>query len=420
MFTLLAFAPSDLLSYWTGVAQNLGVALAGIAALFGTATIASQLRANRRQERLFKEQQWRIAFCNLNLTQDAILTHPATPPRPAAANAPAPSPSQFLVFRLNVQNIGDGPVDVWGCFIAARELNTVDHREAYGGNIEWNDLTPYYFGDPTPEGRRLDGVSNTRHAVYSQEDYIQLDPKEDDTLTRIDRIDPLNGHVTLLYRVFLVGRGFGDLKGPEKEKEVRNLLDWQHLQQALFNISGPSFRILFNESDPLDRVADRDGWQCFMLYHKAFIDDNRNKFGWTHIDGLNNQLEGDPTISADAARRLCEDQLRNERARWAAHWEAFKLAVEECKRLPEGFADLLEKNWVPPVTHMPKGSEDDLTVLTAREAYKRLPKYLQWDPDDDDSLPVWEKFFLVSLSPDAPPSTLHVTAPAGSIALPVG
>ena len=42
----------------------------------------------------------------------------------------------------------------------------------------------------------------------------------------------------------------------------------------------------------------------------------------------------------------------------------------------------------------------DLVRLTAKEAFYKLPKYLRWDPHDDDSLPVWEKFFVVSLKPE--------------------
>lgn len=403
-----------------------GQVLIALVTFFGVITIGVNWSNSIRDQVRLNRDKWRISYRNLNISHDFVLTHTqgalSRPTRGAASSQltlatantstpdAAPDLSQFLLFRLNVENIGDGPVDIWACLIAARELNVGDHHESWGGNVEWNDLDPYYFDTTLPEGIKLAGISNTRHTVYSQDDYLQLDPKECDTLTRIDRIDPVSGYVTLLYRAFLVGRGYG---GDQKTTEERDMLAWQRLQQALFNVSGPSFRILFDLEDPLELVADRDGWQCFMLYHMAFVDDRRDKTGWTRIDWLNSQLEGKWGAShSDAeARQLCADKLMEEKAHWQQHWEAFKLAVAECKKLPRGFVELLETNWKPDVSHLPQGNGVDLTVKTARELFKDLPKYLRWNPKDDDSLPVWEKFFVVSLTPE---SVVTTTASGGT------
>jgi len=311
---------------------------------------------------------------------------------------PQTEDSQFLIFQLDVQNIGDGPIDVWACMVAARELNAGDHKEAWGGNIEWNDLDPYYFDTETPEWEHLAGISNTRHIVYSQEDYIELDPKEHDTLTRIDRVDPVQRHLTLLYRAFLVGHGYGG--DYRKRAPQRDLLAWQRLQQALFNVSGPSFRILFNGRDPLDLVADRDGFACFMLYHLAFTDDKRDQIGWTNIDWVNSMLEGEWGRNHDYpdALALVEEKLSAYKNHWRRHWSAFNQAVAQAKALPGGFAELIRSDWRPSVPGDPTGKLD-LTGLTAKQALARLPQYLRWNPDDEDSLPIWEKFFVVPLPP---------------------
>lgn len=391
---------------------QIGAFLVGLAALLGVITVGFTYGQNVRDAfRLRNEQlRWRNSYRKLNVTAQHQQTSTVNVPIPGAgvpvvprgpgSAAPDTTLTQFSIFRLEIENIGAGPVDIWGCLVAARELNAGDHRESWGGNIEWNDLDPYYFDTLNPAFAPLAGISNTRHIVYSQEDYVTLDPNEKDTLTRIDRIEPVTSYRTLLYRVFLVGRGYG---GNVMEK--RDIFAWQRLQQALFNISGPSFRILFDEDDPLDLVADRDGWRCFMLYHMAFTDDARDKKGWTYIDYLNAKLEGSwgAAVTEEQVREYCREQLAGVADHWRRHWEAFHQAVAECKRLPNGFADLLAENWRPhPTISAQPGSvaKNDLTKLTIREAFAQLPKYLRWDPESDDSLPVWEKFFVETLRPE--------------------
>jgi hypothetical protein len=413
------------LNTWATTLGQIGLALTGLMAVIGGVTYVFSFYANRRDAIRLRQEQWRISYRNLNISHEHVATHTANTPAnllqgalvtgtgesgelPLARVLQAESPlTQFLIFRLNIENIGDGPVDIWACLVAARELNPGDHRESWGGNVEWNDLDPYYFDTKVPEYQALAGISNTRHCVYSQDDYLQLDPHEKDTVTRIDRIEPVTNYRTLLYRAFLVGRGYGGIRG-KGDGQVRDILAWQRLQQAMFNISGPSFRILFDEDDPLDRVADRDGWQCFMLYHMAFIDDARNSKGWTHIDELNAKLEGwwGRVHTEEQALALCHQELAAERERWKRHWEAFKQAVEETKRQPDGFLGLLRTSWRPQVEGAAFPGVD-LTRLTAREAFRMLPAYLRWDPDDDDSMPVWEKFFVVTVRPEGDTHALH-------------
>lgn len=409
---------------WAKIAAEIGGALAGIAVFAGGFSLIFEYARGRRDAIRLKLAQWRISYHNLNITQTTVLTHPAsTPPSVSLPRyapigrkigpdmaaalrktpiAPQTEVSQFLILQLDVANIGDGPVDIWACLVAARELNAGDHRESWGGNIEWNDLDPYYFDTEVPEWEHLAGISNTRHLVYSQDDYIMLDPKEHDTLTRIDRVDPVRRHVTLLYRAFLVGRGFG-AESSHKATPDRDMLAWQRLQQAMFNISGPSFRILFNERDPLDRVADRDGFQCFLLYHRAFTDDIRDQIGWTNIDWLNSMLEGEwgQQHNYDEALQLVIEKLAPYKDVWQRHWLAFNQALAETKKRERGFADLIKSDWrpfIPDAPNEPK-NKHDLTHLTAKQAFDRLPRYLKWDPDDDATLPIWEKFFIVPLPP---------------------
>lgn len=411
-------------SGWLAIVVEIVEILAGAAVAAGAFTLIFDYRKGRRDSIRLKNEEWRISYRNLNITHTTVLTHPVTAPvvitdpgrdagrmrtgQKVSPNLPSvthqapllapPEPTQFLIFRLEVENIGDGPVDVWACLVAARELNAGEHKEAWGGNIEWNDLDPYYYDTHQPEWEHLAGISNTRHLVYSQDDYIALDPKEHDTLTRIDRIDPVNRHITLLYRAFLVGRGYGGAGSPQRA--TRDILAWQRLQQALFNISGPSFRILFDVHNPLELVADRDGFPCFVLYHKGFIDDNRDQIGWTNIDWVNQRLEGDWGRDHDFADalHLIEEKLAIYQARWRRHWIAFNQAVEQCKKLERGFADLVKSDWRPNVPGEPV-DKTDVANLTAKQAFARLPVYLRWDTEDDDALPMWEKFFVVPLPP---------------------
>jgi len=408
-------------TWLTAITQVVAI-LAGLAVFVGGFTLVFDYRKGARDAVRLKEEEWRISYRNLNITHTTVLTHPVKPPIALPEPGPSrstrkvspemvPSPqrqapviaqpnaTQFLIFQLEVENIGDGPVDVWACLVAARELNAGDHRESWGGNIEWNDLDPYYFDTHKPEWEELAGISNTRHLVYSQDDYIALDPKEHDSLTRIDRIDPVRRHVTLLYRAFLVGRGYG---GNDRGRAVRDVLAWQRLQQALFNISGPSFRIMFNEADPLDIVADRDGFPCFVLYHMGFIDDNRDQIGWTNVDWVNSLLEGEWGMKHDfpEALQLVEEKLAIYKTKWQRHWAAFNQAVKQAKKLKRGFAELVKSDWKPTLDGEPL-DKSDITAMTAKQAFARLPVYLRWDPDDDDGLPIWEKFFLAPLHPDA-------------------
>jgi hypothetical protein len=396
--------PLDLyptLQHWAPVIGEIGAGLTGLAAFIGGGVIVFRYEANQRDAIRLRNEQRRISYRNLNINAQHVLTQPASARAMAASPAggqPITSrPSQFLIFRMDVENIGDGPVDVWACLVAARELNAGDHRQSWGGNVEWTDLDPYYFDTTNPAWEHLAGISNTRHVVYSQDDYLQLDPKESDTLTRIDRIDPVTRDLTLVYRAFLVGRGYGKENHAEPDRDT---LAWQRLQQAMFNLSGPSFRILFGMHDPLALVADRDGFQCFALYHAAFVDDERDDIGWTRIDHLNGELEGrwGSEHTAQEARALCEQVLAPCKERWRRHWLAIQQAYAQCKRLPAGFTDLMASDWRPQV-----GGDAlpglDLTRMTARQAFAKLPNYLKWNPQQPDSLPVWEKFIVVTLKP---------------------
>lgn len=398
----------DELLKWTAVLTAAGTAATGLAAVIGLFTVVVPIARNRHDETRLLLERRRISYRNLNITHEIVLTHGAAPdgevPDPQRAisiSTPMSGLSQFLIFRLNIRNIGDGPVDIWACLTAARELNVVHHREAWGGNIEWEDLDPYYFDTPLPQGGKLAGISNTRHIVYSQDDYLQFDPKEEDTLTRIDRIDEVESDLTLLYRAFLVGRGYANEQPSLDERPKRDVFARQQLQQAIFNISGPSFRILLGEDDPLNWVADRDGWQCFMLYHSAFTEDKRDEIGWTHIDWLNNDLEGEwgRTHSEQEAKARCEQELAAEKTHWKRHWEVFKQAVAKCKMAKNGFADLYKTNWKPNTENLPVGRGTDLTTLRVQQLFAKLSPFLQWKPEDEESMPIWEKFFVVTIKP---------------------
>jgi hypothetical protein len=132
----------------------------------------------------------------------------------------------------------------------------------------------------------------------------------------------------------------------------------------------------------------------------GFIDDNRDQIGWTNIDWVNAKLEGEwgGNHTFSEALALIEQKLSMYRDKWQRHWMAFNQAVEQCKKLERGFADLVKSDWRPHVPGEPLGKAD-VTGLTAKQAFAKLPVYLRWDAQDDDDLPMWEKFFVVPLPP---------------------
>jgi hypothetical protein len=480
MLRVLA-TPSDVANLIGGLGQF----LTGLAALIGVAALWIGYQRDKNDKIRLESEQRRISYRNLNITHSHTLTRTEDVPLingvsadrqgTACGSEPPSGLTQFSIFRLRVKNIGDGPVDVWACLVAARELNIGDHIRSWGGHIEWDDLRKCYFDDDDRESSKmtedelsLAGISTTQHCVYSQDDYLILDPGEADTLTRIDRIKEVKWNRTLVYRTFLVGQGHGlkseqparrrrsprgqapfvaqrrRLRGLRHGKLTRGRSStperdydaWQGLQQALFNISGPSFRILFGDEDPLGLVADRDGWQCFMLYHRAFVVESRDGRGWTEIDKINAKLEGPDgvTTSKADAKTACREVLENVHKGdnvpksdpyrgedgfilWRRHWGAFKEAVARCKELPNGFYGLIQSdsNWKPTDSGVHLHNDKlDLTLKRPKQIFDDLPRYLQWDLEDDDSLPIWEHFFVVTLSPEALTETLRDAAPPSS------
>ncbi|HEX6123159.1 MAG TPA: hypothetical protein VFY89_08360, partial [Ktedonobacterales bacterium] len=134
--------------------------------------------------------------------------------------------------------------------------------------------------------------------------------------------------------------------------------------------------------------------------HSGFVDDTRDGIGWTVVDHLNGKLEADwgATHTEEEARHEIERVVGPYKAQWQRHWAAIKQAYAECKRQPMGFAGLMKTDWKPTLPG-PAPEGNDMTAIPARQAFKKLSPYLAWDPEDEETLPIWEKFFVISLDP---------------------
>jgi hypothetical protein len=73
-------------------------------------------------------------------------------------------------------------------------------------------------------------------------------------------------------------------------------------------------------------------------------------------------------------------------------------ARREAKRLPKGFADLIKKNEQSKLPGRPVGDRD-LASSHTKQACVKSPEYFRCNPEDEESLPVWEKFFVGHLGP---------------------
>src|SRR6185437_8559358 len=87
----LAVSTADF-AQWVAIAAELGGALAGVAVFVAGLTVVFEFARNRRDATRLRQEQWRISYRNLNITDKAVLTSPATAPVLASGASPSASP----------------------------------------------------------------------------------------------------------------------------------------------------------------------------------------------------------------------------------------------------------------------------------------------------------------------------------------
>ncbi len=262
-------------------------------------------RKDERQQYAVDIQRRRLSEHNIDLRIRARLFNH----HEARGDQIGPPTKPFVVASVDLNNIGDGPVDMLACLVAGRALDDlkVPGLATQARDVGWEDLVPYFWNNeqifgPPASHPLFTGLSTTKNITYSPEQVVRLDPKQHEELIRIDAITNLEemyerGHINLEYKVFTVALGYPllDVRGSGDESERLHLykLDlarpnytrWANLERALDTVNRFTFRLALNGlqareqqtqywvNDPLGRLAHAEAFRCFLLYHWDFLEE---------------------------------------------------------------------------------------------------------------------------------------------------
>ncbi len=332
-----------------GVVAIISIATAVIIAAATVAGVYLTSRGERRARDNIGIEQRRLTEVNIRVGDNVKLT--ATQKIPLS---PLPSRSKegeaateesgtretaFMVLRLPLMNIGDGPVDILGMLVSARVLSAA-HKPGIGTrsrDVEWKDYQALYWSDTEP-GQVFSGISTTKHLVTGAQHFIRLAAKESTTMRRIDAVNNVcalreqGGRVDVMYKIFMVARGYPlgeilrQLGGgpPEPALNVRQELlrfqtlaqpdyhRWQMVQLALINLNRFVFRLAIydphdldnhdepgDSPDPLGLFTEADAWRMFLLHHWEFVDDvpdaapeSKERQAQSHCSGWRSEHRG--------------------------------------------------------------------------------------------------------------------------------
>jgi hypothetical protein len=259
--------------------------------LTGTLVSWVEIRRNRRERENLTIERRRLSEVNIGMTPDLQVT-------PESNRA-------FVILRLALSNLGDGPVDLLGVLVSAKVLTSPgagtgsrDVGWADYGQLAWN--YPLYDADAqlAPAGSLMRGVSTSRLLTVSADQYPRLAVKENLDLLRTEVVinrspSAYSENTYLMHRIFLVTRGYtlgeilaqlgGRPRDPLRTAHPQllqfqplaqpNYFRWSQVQKALFNINRFAFRLAIGDSDPLGKLSSPDAWRLFLLHHWDFIDD---------------------------------------------------------------------------------------------------------------------------------------------------
>jgi hypothetical protein len=240
-------------------------------------------RSQRESENLSTERR-RLAEVNIGMQQELEVTQDRD--------------RGYIVLRLPLVNLGDGPVDILGTLVSARALTSPEQIiSTRSRDVGWADYQAYPWNYPEA-GEPFCGISTTRYLTVSADQFPRLAVKEDIELLRIEAVKNIAalqdaGSRYFMFRIFLVARGYtlGEIsrqlggKPPDPLRTVRSELlqfqplaqpdyfSWSQVQKALFNINRFVFRLATDDPDPLGRLCSPNAWRLFLLHHWDFIDE---------------------------------------------------------------------------------------------------------------------------------------------------
>jgi hypothetical protein len=312
----------------------------------------------RRAGDIYAIEERRLTEVNLVVKNDIQLTSPS---------AEAEHETPFVIFRLPVENIGDGPVDILASLVSSRILSS-KFKQGIGlrsRDVEWSDYEAFFWDHPDNQQERalFAGISTTKNMVGSADHLIRLAAKEQATLRRIDGVNSIQtlrkrSPVYLMYRVFLVARGYplgeilrqlgGGLPDPTQTVNIEqlnfralaqpNTERWRKVQEAILNINRLAFRLATGERDPLGLITEPDAWRFFLLHHEDFADSvilpNRSTLGRT-IQGIWNRFYPEsrlpPDFPSDGATQQARAYYQHELAPVIQQWEKLKRTINDSK-----------------------------------------------------------------------------------------
>lgn len=281
-------------------------------------------------------QQRRLAERNVNVTASAKIYYQhdgaLTADREDASNAMEVGRplDPFVVVRVEIGNIGDGPVDLLACTVAGREFSNrrVKGMAVQGRDVEWADLVPYYWNDfqlyqqigennepsaAPPGGLLFHGITTAKNITYSPDQLIRIDPRGHEELIRVDHLANIEelyrrGHLNLEYKIFTVVLGY-PLAEINRQAGVSPLSDgseaqlsrlytlelarpnysrWARVQKGMDAINRFPFRLAVEElehragepgkyysHDLLGRLSEPAAFRCFLLHHWDFDEQAR-------------------------------------------------------------------------------------------------------------------------------------------------
>lgn len=329
------------------------------------------LKEKREEDTLGIEER-RLSEVNVDLDSQLLLTDPS---EEYSQETP------FVICNISLENIGDGPVDVLAALASSRIMNS---KYKYGiglrsRDVAWNDFETHFWNHTNPEGL-FTGTSTTRDMVTSEDDFIRLAAHEKGAVRRIDAVNNVallkqRTPVYMVYRVFLVARGYplGEVlrqlgaappklleSTDEQQLQFRSLAQpnygrWRGVQLALLNLSHIAFKVASNDKDPLEYMAEPDGWRFFLLHHQEFTMPMNTPSGRLTVDAIAEMFWEKfypdrilpPNFGADPiyeqAREFCTTYLKD----MLMSWNTLRQTIASCQNYdpdhPYLHDDLIER-----------------------------------------------------------------------------
>lgn len=288
----------------------LGVAVGGVALFL-------DYRNDRRANDTFGIERRRLSEVNLKVKHNVRLIRVR---EKTQKQEPASQREQgaYMVLRMPLKNIGDGPIDILGMLASARTLTYEQWENGIGArsrDVEWSDYHTSYWNRKDISHNVFAGLSTTKSLVNATDNFTRLAAKEYGAMRRLDAVVGMRAlheaqAIHVMYRVFAVARGYSlgeilrQLGGgpPDPATNVRqellqfqrlaqpNYRRWSALQKALINLNRFAFRLAIfdvdhlttdtdpdkdplHAHDPLGALVTPDAWRLFLLRHWEFIDD---------------------------------------------------------------------------------------------------------------------------------------------------